>query len=71
MLDWIVDWIADKLFCNVMFQYLLARKIRHEIDEWEYRNKIEKFNKSPEGQKFYENAMNNLKQLADKQNSLK
>ena len=65
------DWIVEKLFCNGMFQYLLARKIRDEIDQWEYRNKIEKFNKSPEGQKFYENAMNNLKQLADKQNPFK
>jgi hypothetical protein len=54
-----------------MFQYLLARKIRDEIDQWEYRNNIEKFNKSPEGQRYYENIMNNLKQWADKQNSLK
>lgn len=64
------DWIVEKLFCNGMFQYLLARKIRHEIDEWEYRNNIEKFNKSPEGQKYYENIMNNLRDWADKQNSL-
>ena len=67
----VFDWIVDKLFCNTMFQYLLARKIRDEIDQWEYRNKIEKFNKSPEGQKYYENAMNNLRQLADKQNPFK
>ena len=48
------DWIVDKLFCNAMFQYLLARKIRDEIGQWEYRNNIEKFNKSPEGQRYYE-----------------
>ena len=48
------DWIVEKLFCNGMFQYLLARKIRDEIGQWEYRNNIEKFNKSPEGQRYYE-----------------
>ena len=67
----VFDWIVDKLFCNTMFQYLLVRKIRDEIGQWEYRNNIEKFNKSPEGQRYYENIMNNLKQWADKQNSLK
>ena len=67
----VFDWIVDKLFCNTMFQYLLARKIRDEIAQWEYRSDIEKFNKSPEGQRYYENIMNNLKQWADKQNSLK
>ena len=67
----VFDWIVDKLFCNAMFQYLLARKIRDEIGQWEYRNNIEKFNKSPEGQRYYENIMNHLRQWADKQNSLK
>ena len=65
------DWIVNKLFCNEMFLYYLAERIRDEIGQWEYRNNIEKFNKSPEGQRYYENIMNNLKQWADKQNSLK
>ena len=50
------DWIVNKLFCNEMFLYYLAERIRDEIGQWEYRNNIEKFNKSPEGQRYYESS---------------